>query len=94
MRRVEGEALAPLGPGAWGLYVITDRQQTGGRSLEEIITGALAGGARAFQLREKDLRARDLCRLAERLLVRTRPAGALLLINDRVDVALLSLIHI
>lgn len=88
MRRVEGEALAPLGPGAWGLYVITDRQQTGGRSLEEIITGALAGGARAFQLREKDLPARDLCRLAERLLVRTRPAGALLLINDRVDVAL------
>ncbi|MGH7360149.1 MAG: thiamine phosphate synthase [Candidatus Methylomirabilales bacterium] len=88
MPRVEGKALAPLDPRAWGLYVITDRQQTGGRSLEEVTTSALAGGARAFQLREKDLPARELCRLAELLLARTRPAGALLLINDRVDVAL------
>ncbi|HEU5395449.1 MAG TPA: thiamine phosphate synthase, partial [Candidatus Methylomirabilis sp.] len=40
------------------------------------------------QLREKDLPARDLCRLAEDLLVLTRAAGALLLINDRLDVAL------
>jgi len=86
--RVEGKGLAPLDPRAWGLYVITDRQQTGGRSLEEVIAGALAGGARAFQLREKDLPAQELCRLAERLLAQTRPAGVLLLINDRLDVAL------
>jgi thiamine-phosphate pyrophosphorylase len=79
----------PRGEAAsWGLYVITDRQQTGGRPLEEVIASALAGGARAFQLREKDLPARELCLLAERLLARTRPAGALLLINDRLDVAL------
>ncbi|MGH7394423.1 MAG: thiamine phosphate synthase, partial [Candidatus Methylomirabilales bacterium] len=84
MPRVEGEGLAPLDPRAWGLYVITDRQQTGGRSLEEVTTSALTGGARAFQLREKDLPARELCRLAELLLARTRPSGALLLINDRV----------
>ncbi len=88
MPRVEGKGLAPLDARAWGLYVITDRQQTGGRSLEEVIAEALAGGARAFQLREKDLPARELCRLTGLLLARTRPAGALLLINDRVDVAL------
>ena len=82
------EALPPPHPAAWGIYVITDRQQTGGRPLEEVIASAMAGGARAFQLREKDLPARELCRLAEVLLARTRPASALLLINDRVDVAL------
>lgn len=83
-----GEAPASPDPRRWGLYVITDRQQTGGRPLEEVVAEALAGGARAFQLREKDLPARDLCRLAVSLLARTRAAGALLLVNDRVDVAL------
>ncbi|MBI2080515.1 MAG: thiamine phosphate synthase [candidate division NC10 bacterium] len=88
MARGEGEARLPLDPRAWGLYVITDRHQTGRRSLDAVIAEALAGGARAFQLREKDLPARDLCRLAEALLARIRAAGALLLINDRVDVTL------
>jgi thiamine-phosphate pyrophosphorylase len=83
-----GEAPSPPDPRRWGLYVITDRQQTGGRSLDAVVAEALAGGARAFQLREKDLPARDLCRLAESLLARTRAGEAVLLINDRVDVAL------
>lgn len=83
-----GEAPASPDPRRWGLYVITDRQQTCGRSVEEVVAEALAGGARIFQLREKDLPVRDLCRLADSLLARTRAAGALLLINDRVDVAL------
>ena len=75
-------------PRAWGLYVITDRTQTAGRSLEEVTRAALAGGARVFQLREKDLEARELTALAERLLGVIRPAGGLLLVNDRIDVAL------
>lgn len=75
-------------PREWGLYVITDRKQTLGRPLEEVVEAALKGGAKAFQLREKDLATRELCELAERLLHLTRPAGAVVLINDRVDVAL------
>ncbi|MFQ5847846.1 MAG: thiamine phosphate synthase [Candidatus Methylomirabilales bacterium] len=75
-------------PRAWGLYVITDRTQTAGRPLEEVIGAAVRGGARAFQLREKDLEARELTALADRLLRLVRPAGGLLLINDRIDVAL------
>lgn len=75
-------------PRAWGLYVITDRMQTAGRPLEEVTRAALAGGARVFQLREKDLEARDLTALAGRLLGVIRPAGGLLLVNDRIDVAL------
>jgi len=75
-------------PREWGLYVVTDRTQTTGRPLEEVTRAALAGGARVFQLREKDLEARELTVLAERLLGVIRPAGGLLLVNDRIDVAL------
>jgi len=74
-------------PRTWGLYVVTDRTQTTGRPLEEVTRAALAGGARVFQLREKDLEARELTVLAERLLGVIRSAGGLLLVNDRIDVA-------
>ncbi|MFQ5532719.1 MAG: thiamine phosphate synthase [Candidatus Methylomirabilales bacterium] len=74
-------------PRDWGLYVVTDRTQTSGRSLEEVVGAALDGGAKAFQLREKDLEARELAALTQRLLGLIHPAGGLLLINDRIDVA-------
>jgi thiamine-phosphate pyrophosphorylase len=67
---------------------VTDRKQTGGRDLVEVLGQALAGGVRAIQLREKDLDTIQVYRLAERLLSMTRKAGAALVINDRVDVAL------
>ncbi|MFQ5960666.1 MAG: thiamine phosphate synthase [Candidatus Methylomirabilales bacterium] len=75
-------------PRQWGLYVITDRTQTSGRSLDEVVGAGIHGGARAFQLREKDLEAGELTALADRLLRLVRPAGGLLLINDRIDVTL------
>jgi thiamine-phosphate pyrophosphorylase len=70
------------------LYVITDRQQSGGRPLLTVVEAALRGGARAFQLREKDLPPRDLYLLALQMRQLTQAHGARLLINDRVDVAL------
>ncbi|HOP41741.1 MAG TPA: thiamine phosphate synthase, partial [Geobacteraceae bacterium] len=50
--------------------------------------GALRGGVRAVQLREKDLPARDLYELACRMKETTDRYGAKLLVNDRLDVAL------
>jgi thiamine-phosphate pyrophosphorylase len=70
------------------LYVVTDRQLTGGRPLRLVVEAALRGGARAFQLREKDLSPRELYPLALELRHLTQTYGARLLINDRVDVAL------
>jgi thiamine-phosphate pyrophosphorylase len=70
------------------LYVITDRQQSGGRPLRMVVEAALRGGARAFQLREKDLPPRELYPLAQEMRQLTQSYGARLLINDRVDVAL------
>lgn len=75
-------------PKDWGLYLVTDRHQAGGRDLQEVVGLALGAGVRAVQLREKDLTTRDLYHLADTLLPMTRAAGAALLINDRADVAM------
>jgi thiamine-phosphate pyrophosphorylase len=70
------------------VYLVTDRAQTNGRPLVDVVAAALQGGVRAVQLRERDLTTRALLALAERLRDLTRRCGAALLINDRVDVAL------
>ena len=49
---------------------------------------ALAGGVDAVQLRERDLSARELHDLALKLRAITRKAGAALIVNQRLDVAL------
>ena len=75
-------------PASWGLYVVTDRSQTHGRPLETVVDAALQWGAKAIQLREKDLSVRALYELAQRLLPIVRSRGAALLINDRIDLAM------
>ncbi len=73
------------------LYLITDRKVAAPRGgLVCVVEEALKGGVRAIQLREKDLDGRELLRLARELRELTRCYGALLFVNDRVDVALLS----
>ncbi len=69
------------------VYLITDRGISSRGDLLGTVTKALQGGVRAVQLREKDLPARDLFRLAERMRERTAEYGARLFINDRADVA-------
>jgi len=70
------------------VYVITDSQLSLGRSTEEVVRRALAGGAKAIQLREKRFSDKRLLETAIRLRTMTADAGALLIINDRVDIAL------
>jgi thiamine-phosphate pyrophosphorylase len=70
------------------LYFVTDRKQTAGRSLVDVVHAALDGGVRAVQLREKDLAAGELYHLAIQLRKVTERYDARLLINDRLDVAL------
>ena len=70
------------------LTLVTDRAQTGGRDLVTVVSECLAAGLPAVQVREKDLSARDLAVLCRRLRNLTRDTGALLIVNDRVDVAL------
>src|SRR5919106_384526 len=58
------------------------------RAMKLAVEGALGGGVRALELREKDLPPRDLYPLALEMRQLTQAYGARLLINDRVDVAL------
>ncbi len=45
------------------ILVLTDRTQTGGRPLVDVVQAAVAGGARAVVLRERDLPRADRARL-------------------------------
>jgi thiamine-phosphate pyrophosphorylase len=69
------------------LLLVTDRRATAGRALVDVVAHALDAGLPAVQLREKDLPGRELFALATRLRDATRRTGALLFVNDRVDVA-------
>jgi thiamine-phosphate pyrophosphorylase len=48
----------------------------------------VAGGARAVQVRERDLATRDLLALSRELCASVRARGARVMINDRVDLVL------
>ena len=71
------------------LYLITDRKQVAdGHTLYTAVEAALKGGVKAVQLREKDLPEAELMPLAKQLRGLTRSHGALLFINDNIDIAL------
>jgi thiamine-phosphate pyrophosphorylase len=70
------------------LYAILDRSVARGRDLPALLDAVLAGGCRLVQLREKTMPLGDLLPLARSLARRCREAGALLIINDRADLAL------
>jgi thiamine-phosphate pyrophosphorylase len=69
------------------LYAITDTQLSN-YTHAEIVQRLLAGGARLIQLRDKEASAKELLDAARECVQLTRAAGAKLIINDRVDVAL------
>jgi thiamine-phosphate pyrophosphorylase len=70
------------------LIVITDRRLALPRTIEDVVEPALAAGAPAIQLRDKNASAGGLLVAARGLRELTNRFGALLFVNDRVDVAL------
>ena len=76
--------------GDWRVYVITDSHQARGRSHREIAEAAIRGGATAVQLRMKDEPARVMLEAAREIAPLCRAAGVAFIVNDRVDVALIS----
>lgn len=72
------------------LYLVTDRDLAGGRSIMEIVEEAAKGGVTMVQLREKDCDTKTFVSLAIEMKKRLQGYGIPLIINDRIDVALAS----
>lgn len=74
------------------LYPIIDTGLCRRRGIDPVALGDayLAGGARVLQLRDKEGPSGRFLTLADLLVQRARTAGALLIVNDRADIARLS----
>lgn len=70
------------------LYLVTDRDQMGGRDIRWVVESALRGGVTAVQVREKNCGTREFIAVARKLQPVLAAHGVPLIINDRVDVAL------
>jgi len=72
------------------LYVIVDRDIERACPLEDFTKEVIAGGATCLQLRAKHESARGILELAGRLIAVARPMGVPLIVNDRLDLALVA----
>lgn len=70
------------------LYLCTDRGLMTTETVEESVRLAVTGGCGVVQLREKEISSAEFYRLAVNTKKITDEAGAALIINDRVDIAL------
>lgn len=70
------------------LYLCTDRGLMTTGTVEESVRLAIAGGCGVVQLREKEISSAEFYRLAVNTKKISDEAGAALIINDRVDIAL------
>jgi len=75
---------------ATDLYVVITEAHCRGRTALEVLEAVLDAGVRLVQLREKALDDAALLERARAFRGRTDDAGALLIIDDRVDIALAS----
>jgi thiamine-phosphate pyrophosphorylase len=78
----------PLPPRPF-LYPIVDVATLGERPVGPAVAAVVAGGARLVQFRGKDLPDRRFLALAAEALAAAREGGAMLVVNDRPDVALI-----
>ena len=72
------------------VYLVTEESLSDGRRSEEVALAALQAGVRVVQVREKAGSGRRMLEIARALRETTRRFGALLIVDDRVDVALAS----
>lgn len=72
------------------VYPVSCERLAAGRSDIQWLEAVLQGGAKIVQLRDKDSEDRDLLAKALYFRKKTKEAGALFIINDRLDIAMLA----
>lgn len=72
------------------LYLVTDKEILKDRDFYREIEQALKGGVRTVQLREKDTLGKEFLEKALKLRELTKKYNALFIVNDRVDIGILS----
>ena len=75
------------------VYLVTDQALCLGRAVRDVVLAAVAAGCGLVQLREKQADTREFVELARALAPEVAARGALLVVNDRVDVALAAGAH-
>jgi thiamine-phosphate pyrophosphorylase len=75
---------------AYDLYVVTDEKLRPGLTHKKIALESVSGGADIIQLRDKEMTGRELFIAACEIREITNLAGALFIVNDRIDIALSS----
>ncbi len=70
-----------------GIYALADDDPRWRHGPRSVVEAALAGGATTLQLRLKHTRDRDALQLVRWAVERAHRAGALLIVNDRFDLA-------
>ncbi len=73
-----------------GLYAFIDAAYVGMDGVEKTVAGLLSGGARIVQLRAKDVAPREVLVAARAIREASKRSGALFIVNDRVDIALIA----
>ena len=81
----EARLVAPLPR----LMLVTDRLETRGRDLVDVVEAAVAGGVGLVQVRERDLSEAEVEALLRRILDRLRGTGVELLVNGHPALALM-----
>jgi thiamine-phosphate pyrophosphorylase len=79
--------MGALETGSLAVYVVTSSGLVPGRGHRDVALAAIEGGATAIQLRAPELSDEQLRPLASDLAERCREAAALLVVNDRLEVA-------
>ena len=73
----------------YSIYAVTDRRYHPGVAIEMVVEEAVLGGATIVQLREKTAQGKEFYDQAVRLKALTDRYDVPLIINDRIDIALL-----
>ena len=93
MQEAGAETKVELAAKVSGIYVIVDPEATRGRPVIEVARASLEGGARLVQLRDKVRDKRPMLETACELKSLCEEFGALFVMNDHADVAVVSGAH-